>query len=462
MTLAHSERQPNRAVAAFLDAVGRPGVPLAIDAGDEMLGQLLATHHGSVDVGLVGYFRTGWMAAEALERALRWRFGESAPIRLLDFASGYGRVTRFLVPERDRLAITVADVDPDAVEFQRRTFAVDGLVTTHSPQSLDLESPGTGTRTGSLDTGATFDAIFVASLFSHLPEATFTPWLGSLYRRLAPGGILVLSTHGVETLLPGREMPAGGHFFDQVKVARRLEPGDYGSTWVSEEFVSRAIREVSGGCASYRRFPRALWHSQDLYVIVPEGGADLSELSLAGGPEGYLYSCYPETPTRLAIAGWAADRAAPGRGVEIAVALNGRTVATVESSRPFPDARPDLGEAADRAAWELRIDLDRPLSPADDMLVVSARSEIGASVLHAGTVEVTSLYLNLARARREIEALRSERDGAFSRHDELDAAVRRLGWEKHLLEERIAAMRRSRFWRLREGWFRLTGRADGL
>ncbi len=453
MTLAHSAARPHPAVVAYLDAIGRPEVPLAIDGRDEMLASLLHAHCGSIEAALVGYFQTGWMAAELLRRALRWRFGDRGAVRVLDFASGYGRMTRHLHADRDRIRLTVADIDPDAVAFQRREFEVDGFVSTADPDDL------------ALDTG--FDAIFVASLFSHLPERRFVPWLRWLYRRLAPGGVLVVSTHGPAALLPGRAMPPGGFHFETLSESRRLTGDEYGSTWVSAELMARAIAEAAAGGASHRCFPSALWHAQDLYVVVPEPAADFARLDLRPGPRGYLDACYFESPERLMIAGWAAERDAAAGEVRVAVALNGAVAAEVTPVLPRPDARAELGAAAERASWALRLEAAEPFSPAD-LIVVTARSARGSSVIHAGRLETANLYLDLMRgpalrdererALAELRGVRAALAGESRRVAELDAAVHRLGWEKHVLEQRIAALRASRFWRLREAWFRLTGR----
>lgn len=458
MTLAHSDERPHPAVLAALDAVGLRGVPMAIDVRDEMLASLLHAHRGSVEAALVGYFQTGWMAAGLLRRVLRWRFGERQGVRLLDFAAGYGRVSRYLRPGTERAQVTVADVDPEAVEFQRRRFGFEGFVSTSDPDDLAIESR--------------FDAIFVASLFSHLPERRFAAWLRRLVVLLEPGGVLALSTHGAEAMLPGRTMPAGGFYFEPVSESRRFAEDEYGSTWVTEEFVARAIAEACGGGASWRRFPRALWHSQDLWVVVPEPDADLSGLDLRPGPRGYLDACHLEAPERLVVSGWAGEPGPADGAVEVTVTVGGALLGSVTPSLPRADARSEIGEAADRAGWQLRIDAPEPFSPAD-LVVVAATSPRGRHVVHAGRLETAPLYLDLLRAAREGERLRDERERAVAelrgvhtaladesrRVAELDAAVHRLGWEKHVLERRLDAIERSRFWRLRNAWFRLTGRA---
>jgi septal ring factor EnvC (AmiA/AmiB activator) len=106
------------------------------------------------------------------------------------------------------------------------------------------------------------------------------------------------------------------------------------------------------------------------------------------------------------------------------------------------------------------------------MLTFVLESGRATDVIHCGTIEGTSLYLNLARLCKESEELRHERDGARTERDglsaalagesrrvaDLDRAVNQTGWQKHVLEQEIAAMKRSRFWKAREAWFRVTGR----
>ena len=106
-----------------------------------------------------------------------------------------------------------------------------------------------------------------------------------------------------------------------------------------------------------------------------------------------------------------------------------------------------------------------------DLIVVTARSPRGLAVIHAGRLETANLYLDLKRgvsvrdererALAELRGVRAALAAESRRVAELDAAVHRLGWEKHALEQRLAAMRASRFWRLRAAWFRLTGRGAG-
>jgi SAM-dependent methyltransferase len=238
------------------------GAPLpctAIHLDDSMLRFFVERRHGHRERALVDYFRTGLAAARAIETLVQWWFGAARPgIRMLDFASGYGRITRFLVQRQAADRLWVADLVADAVEFQRRCFGVGGLVSTADPMELPCDE--------------SFDCIVVSSLFSHLPPASFAAWLRRLAALLRPGGLLLFSVHDV-SLRPLFGKPpldaealarSGGIHYESDSEIPGLQ--GYGSTWVDETFVHRAVAEASGG-AGCVRLPRALSSFHDYYAV---------------------------------------------------------------------------------------------------------------------------------------------------------------------------------------------------
>ena len=249
--LSHSSESPCPAVQALLEASGvDPGaVCLDIDVRDEMLHFCLQSQSGSREMALLQYFRAGVDAFRALEKILDGRFGaDREQARILDFASGYGRLTRFLVGRHPPERIQVAEIDPEAIAFQERTFGVKGVVSTRDPEDLVCRD--------------SFDLIFVASLFSHLPRATFESWMRRLYGLLAPEGVLVLTVNDASNVSPGRTLPEDGFYFEAVSESEFLDLEEYGSTWVSESFMSEMIARVAGSGCSWTRVPRGLWHLQ--------------------------------------------------------------------------------------------------------------------------------------------------------------------------------------------------------
>ena len=138
MTLAFRSDETSPLVAALLDDLGMD-VDLAIDAHDEMLGFLVDAFEGDRERALFAYFRSGASIADSLGQVLRWRFGGMDRIgKILDFASGYGRVTRFLVREVPPERVWVSDVYADGVRFQEERFGVHGIVSAIRPEDFVL------------------------------------------------------------------------------------------------------------------------------------------------------------------------------------------------------------------------------------------------------------------------------------------------------------------------------------
>ncbi len=195
----------------------------AIDPLDEMLLYNLDLLHGDADAAALLYLWKGAQVASSILRVAGGAFGQPERARsVLDFASGYGRSTRFLVTALDPRRLWVADIVEPAVASQVERFGVHGLRSAES--AADFEP------------GRAFDLIFVSSLFSHLPEAAFGSWLDRLASLLAPRGVLALST-----------LDAGdgaGHTFHAASESRELEPERYGTAYVTEAFVRRSVAEA--------------------------------------------------------------------------------------------------------------------------------------------------------------------------------------------------------------------------
>jgi SAM-dependent methyltransferase len=242
---------------AAIEADGGPPLVRAIHPEDEMH-LFLARHPSTRDTAEPAYYRSGAKMLWALQDMLRELGIELAGVgRFLEFACGYGRFTRHLVRVVDPSRVVGSDLYHDAVDFQRATFGVDGFYSTIDPD--DLEIPGT------------FDVIFVASLFSHLPEDLFRRWLDKLYGALAPGGVLVFSTHGPVCLEPKRVIPPSGLLYHPQSESRTHSDEHYGSTYVTPAYVHAAVAALTGQPVELER-PRGLFEFQDVYVVRRPGG----------------------------------------------------------------------------------------------------------------------------------------------------------------------------------------------
>jgi SAM-dependent methyltransferase len=349
-------------VASYVQGLDDGGKPLAtrIHSADEMYLYDLSMAYQSRETAAIFYFSAGQLIFRTVAEIVRWRFGSFDAVRsFLDFASGYGRSTRFLVralaPER----LSVAEVDPEAVRFQEETFGVRGIVSGPEPEALQLDRP--------------YDVILACSFFSHLPAARFEAWLQRLQTALTPGGILIFSTHGMELLEPEADRSTSGIVFRPVSETNRLDSADYGTSYVTSEFVRSTTDRATGGEGRLLTFPFGLGGFQDLYVLLRPPLPPVLDLRLARFPRG------------------SPDDSAIGDGV---VSVEGWAVGDTDE-RP-PDVRlflrdtvagfsPGEGMCGSRRRWSFSFPVSA-VSP-DDVVRVEAESERGLSkILVIGTL----------------------------------------------------------------------------
>lgn len=341
----------NSSVGRFVQGLvgSSPETLTAIHGADDMYRYNLSILKGSVPCAAVLYYAKGWQIFQTIQRLGASRFGEFRKTpRLLDFASGHGRVTRFLARELEPGRISVAEIHEDAVSFQRDYFGVNGLLSSPQPEQFECES--------------SFPLIVASSFFSHIAPAAFSGWLAALLGCLEPDGLLLFSTLGAE--LSSDPMRAGkaGSLFVPESETNRLDKNAYGTTYVTEDFVREAVSGARGREWTVRRFRRALCSLQDLYLVAP-AGAELPPFEPISLPWGdvdrYVFS---PGATALEIAGWL-ERVPEGTepdGVELRV--DNRTVAAVQ---PRQD-----GQC--RYRWSFEV--DPRVIGADDVAMVVART----------------------------------------------------------------------------------------
>ena len=173
---------------------------------------------------------------------------------VLEFASGHGRFTRHLVKLLGADKVTVSDVVPSAVAFARQTFGVQGVLSASVPEALA--------------TPRQYDTVFVLSLFSHLPRSTWARWLQALYATVAPGGILVFTTHGIKAAqFDSVPLDEEGLFFAPASESNAIDPNEYGTAFTTEAFVRARIAETVGADKLEYFAPVQFWNHQDVYVL---------------------------------------------------------------------------------------------------------------------------------------------------------------------------------------------------
>ncbi len=338
-----------------------------IAAADEMYLYNLRSLRGSEDAAAILYFEKGRQIADAFLAALAWRFGNSGPESLLDFASGFGRATRFLTRTLPPGSVSVSEIDAEAVAFQERLFGVRGFLSTSEPAVFRP--------------GRRFDAITAASFFSHLPAPSFEEWLAVLWGLLEPGGLLVFSVHG-PALLPGPADGSGGLVFRPESETRRLDPIAYGTSWASPEFVQSVVERVTDRESALHGVPFGLCGHQDLYLLErPPLSNRSAGAAIPIFPRGELDFLDIRPGEALAASGWAEADAA----LDVAFWVGGE-------ERAFSAAAAS-GAARRRWAFEIRLDGVGP----DDVLRIEARCASRSSIVAMGTLRTVAALAERAR-----------------------------------------------------------------
>ena len=187
----------------------------------------------------------------AIERSI-------TPDSILDFGSGYGRVSRFLPSFFTNSKIEVSEVKSQALDFQKRHFDFEGISHTQDVKSFPDKE---------------FDLILALSVFTHLPQSSFENWLNKLVRLLKPGGALVFTFNN--TLDPlhltssqmkefaytaSSEDTAFPFLYDSIK-----ENTDYGNTYVSHRFLDQLISKLG---VDHKFLGKELVPSQEAIIVM--------------------------------------------------------------------------------------------------------------------------------------------------------------------------------------------------
>lgn len=345
--LGHCRYLPETVTASMLDTRIHPEC--------QMLAHSLR-HHRDAALAVSQYFSVALQQYHTVRQIIDRVFDQPRDIEFLDFACGYGRLLRFLVHSIPPEQIAAAEIQPDAVDYARDRFGVHALPSSERPEDFDPDRR--------------FDMIWVASLFSHLPEGLFGRWLNVLAGLLRPEGILCFSVHD-EALLPqGMAVPESGLLYIEGSENAGLSPEIYGTTFVTHDYVRRSVERAFSKSRRPVRMPRLLAHEQDVYVVAAQPDRDLSGLEqFRRGARGWLDRRSVDEPGRLSLKGWAASLdGEPLEGVE--VRLDDAT-----HYCPAQEPRPKVAEVLGNPRLShcgYSCTLPMPAGPAEPYLTVTA------------------------------------------------------------------------------------------
>jgi hypothetical protein len=198
------------------------------------------------------YFSNGNESAHKLRTILGDYFPE-LNVPMLEFASGYGCVTRHFSHEIPKIDVTACDIHPAAVDFIKSVVGVKSELSNPVPEELEL--------------GKLFKVVFALSFFSHMPERTWRRWLMRLVAHTEPGGIVIFTTHGARSaqMMSVGSLGEDGFWFNPQSEQEDLDRADYGTTITSFDYVYRQIKSIPN--VRLIKFHEGFWWGhQDLYV----------------------------------------------------------------------------------------------------------------------------------------------------------------------------------------------------
>lgn len=345
------------------------GLEFKVPEGDQMLAHSLA-HHRDAAIALSQYFNISIQQFNCFRQIAEHGFVDLPQnLQVLDFACGYGRLLRFLAAWLPILNIRGAEIQVDALESNKRLFGVEGYLSSSDPADFSIDQR--------------FDLIWVASLFSHLPDRLFRAWLGRLHALLAPGGVLCFSVRD-QSQFAGA-MPETGFVYRPESERIPIDSSVYGTAWASESYVRRTINSIITVPVECMRLPRALAMEQDLYLLYDrERPVPIRPDRFRRGPWGWVDRMQRTPDGRLRIQGWAGSLDS-GRLGAVEVRVDGNPALII------PDIpRPDVAEAFDDPALgKCGFDFNTSV-PARGFVEVSAicQKNEQRALLFAGPVDI--------------------------------------------------------------------------
>ncbi len=201
------------------------------------------------------YFNSGNTSAQKLRTLFSEDIGLNYKVvRALEFASGYGCVSRHLVKYEEEILLTVCDIHDDAGAFYAEHLNVPFVRSVSVPE--DFRSPGD------------FDVVFALSFFSHMPETSWSRWLTALFQHVAPGGFLIFTTHGMvsHANFGKPKLSKNGFRFTPRSEQLDLAPDEYGGTISTPLFVSTELAKLTDAELLLLR-EGDWWGHQDIYVV---------------------------------------------------------------------------------------------------------------------------------------------------------------------------------------------------
>jgi hypothetical protein len=204
------------------------------------------------------YITDGALSASKLRTLIdkETNLASSAPFSLLEFASGYGCVTRHLKKVLPLAEVVSCDIHTEAMVFISTKLCTEVQLSVTYPSDFDLQRQ--------------FDCVFALSFFTHVPKAMFGSWMQALFKHVAPGGSLIFTTSGdisaKKIWSDNIPLDADGFWFTPESEQHDLDVANYGTAVSSPGFVTRLIYKELGPQLAVLE-TGFWWGHQDVYVL---------------------------------------------------------------------------------------------------------------------------------------------------------------------------------------------------
>jgi Methyltransferase domain len=209
----------------------------------------------SLENAIAYYFEDGIRSVEELKNYMRDICGwQQAPAKLLEFASGYGCLTRHFKNILPEVTVISCDIHEEAVQFISQKLGVPAVLSSSVPEALTLPDE--------------YDFVFALSFFSHMPKATWNRWFNALLSKVKKGGFLLFTTQGVisRKYFSNPILDNEGFWFAPFSEQKDLDTSEYGMTIVTPSYVfQQAVHSPEARIIFYKE--AAWWDHQDLYIV---------------------------------------------------------------------------------------------------------------------------------------------------------------------------------------------------
>jgi SAM-dependent methyltransferase len=240
--------------AAIWGNAERFGVSAAIHPDDHIFNFVFNQPGFTREAAIEDYFSDGARSAKQFLSLVSQHLKPStrAPT-VLEFASGYGMVTRHLALDRS-IELHSCDIHPQAIQFLECEIGVRAIQSSSCPEMLRLPMQ--------------FDVVFALSFFSHMPITTWARWLVQLIEATRIGGITTFTTQRMVSrkYFGEPEIPELGFWFKAESEQFDLSIEEYGQTIVTPAFVKKNVASMPFAELVEVR-DGYWWEHQDLYVL---------------------------------------------------------------------------------------------------------------------------------------------------------------------------------------------------